>query len=338
MTVLPGAEAAWHTDPRGPLSAAVTTALLTQTAPSPGLADAVAAAGTDPWGEDLHLALYLLYELHYRGLPGVSDDREWDPALLALRAALEQEFIAALEGAVPRGRSVDEAFGPQLTEPANASGSVAAHLAAGGHLWQAREYVALRSLHHLKEADPHAWAVPRLTGRAKAAFVAAEYDAFGAGHPEADRTRLYADLMADLGLDPGDNHYLGHVPAVALARVNLMSLFGLHRAWLGALVGHFACVGTTSPPGSERMVEALTACGAGPAAIRFHAGRATADTVHGQTLRREVIAGLLADEPAREPQIAFGCDATVLLDDRLADHALTAWERGDSALRRPLPA
>ena len=46
--------------------------------------------------EDLQLALYLCYELHYRGLPGVSDDWEWEPSLLALRRQLEARFEAGL--------------------------------------------------------------------------------------------------------------------------------------------------------------------------------------------------------------------------------------------------
>src|SRR2546429_5515656 len=51
--------------------------------------------------EDLHLCLYLCYELHYRGLPGVDDRWEWEPSLLALRAALELAFERALLKAVP---------------------------------------------------------------------------------------------------------------------------------------------------------------------------------------------------------------------------------------------
>ncbi|MEU8779105.1 iron-containing redox enzyme family protein [Streptomyces sp. NPDC048606] len=338
MTVPPtAAEAAWHTAPRGPLSTAVTTALLGHDRPPPELCAQAADIATDPWGDDLHLALYLLYELHYRGLPGVADDREWDPDLLRLRAALEQRFVTALEEALPRDRSVAEAFAPLLTEPADGAGGISAHLADAGTPERLREYAVLRSPYHLKEADPHAWAIPRLTGRAKAAFVAVEYDEFGAGHPEAVHARLFADLMVDLGLDPAYNHYLGHVPAPALATVNLMSLFGLHRAWRGALVGHFACVETTSSPGSKRMVKALTSCGAGPAAVRFYAEHVTADAVHEQVVRHEVVGGLLEEEPHLEPQVAFGCDATSLLEDRLAAHVLDAWGRGASALRAPLP-
>jgi len=58
-------------------------------------------AGEDPLAdEDLQLALYLCYELHYRGLPGVDERWEWSPSLLALRQALEARFESALRAAV----------------------------------------------------------------------------------------------------------------------------------------------------------------------------------------------------------------------------------------------
>jgi hypothetical protein len=46
--------------------------------------------------------------------------------------------------------------------------------------------------------------------------------------------------MDGAGLDSRYGRYLDEVPAVTLATVNMMSLFGLHRAMRGALVGHFA--------------------------------------------------------------------------------------------------
>lgn len=145
------------------------------------------------------------------------------------------------------------------------SGSLSRHLESDGELWQLREYAALRSLYHLKEADPHVWVVPRLTGRAKAGLVTIEYDEFGAGR--ADRNaRLFADLMDDFRLDTAYGRYLDHAPAPLLATVNLMSLFGLHRALRGALVGHFACVEVTASPGSRRLAKAMRRCGAGAAA------------------------------------------------------------------------
>ncbi|NED87799.1 iron-containing redox enzyme family protein, partial [Streptomyces sp. SID11233] len=80
---------------------------------------------------------------------------------------------------------------------------------------QLREYAALRSLYHLKEADPHAWVIPRLTGRAKAGMVAIEYDEYGAGRAEHVHARLFAGLMADLGLETRYGHYVDAAPAPA---------------------------------------------------------------------------------------------------------------------------
>ncbi|MEU8951041.1 iron-containing redox enzyme family protein [Streptomyces sp. NPDC048489] len=319
---------------RGQVSQAIVTSLRTG-APLTCTQDVV---GTDPWGDDLQLALHLLYELHYQGFHGVSDDREWDPHLLRLRRSLETCFLDAVRAALPSTpKTVSEAFAPILVEPIDLAGSLSHRLETSGELWQLREYAALRSIYHLKEADPHAWVIPRLTGRAKAAMVAIEYDEFGAGHPEQIHARLYADLMNDLGLDPAYGRYLDQAPAALLATVNLMSLFGLHRALRGALVGHFACVEVTSSPGSRRLARAMRRCGAGPAAEHFYAEHVEADAVHEQVVRYEVVGGLLADEPDLEEDVAFGCAATLLLEERLALHIQNAWDRQRSALRTPIP-
>ncbi|MFF9498825.1 iron-containing redox enzyme family protein [Streptomyces sp. NPDC014656] len=319
---------------RGPLSRAVTRALRSGGAPRHA---AGAVPDADPWGEDLQLALYLLYELHYRGFGGVDDAREWDPELLRLRRAVEERFLDALRaGLQDTPETVAEAFAPLLVEPVDLTGSLSHRLQTEGELWQLREYAALRSLYHLKEADPHAWVIPRLTGQAKASMVAIEYDEFGGGRADRVHARLFAELMDDLGLDRSYGRYVDHAPAPLLATVNLMSLFGLHRALRGALVGHFACVEITSSPGSRRLAKAMRRCGAGASAEHFYAEHVEADAVHEQVVRHGVVDGLLAEEPALEADIAFGCAATVLLEDRLADHIREAWDRGDSALRRPL--
>ncbi|WP_393072113.1 iron-containing redox enzyme family protein [Streptomyces sp. LN704] len=320
---------------RGELSGAVLASLRTGLPPA---YEPEAVGEVDPWGEDLQLALHLLYELHYRGFEGVADDREWDPELLRLRGSLETRFLSALRSALAHApRTVEEVFAPLLVEPVDLTGSLSHRLETAGELWHLREYAALRSLYHLKEADPHAWVIPRLTGRAKAAMVAIEYDEFGAGRADRIHARLYADLMTDLGLDPAYGRYLDQAPAPLLATVNLMSLFGLHRALRGALVGHFACVEVTSSPGSRRLAKAMRRCGAGPAAEHFYAEHVEADAVHEQVVRHEVIGGLLADEPELEADIAFGCAATLLLEDRLTAHIAGAWEQRLSALRTPLP-
>ncbi|MFD9490220.1 iron-containing redox enzyme family protein [Streptomyces sp. NPDC060005] len=293
----------------------------------------------DPYGDDLQLTLYTLYELHYRGFAEVPDEREWDPGLLALRRSLELRFLQALRSVVPVDHSADGALDELLEEPVGHDDtSVSHHLQRDGELWQFQEYAALRSLYHLKEADPHAWVIPRLRGRAKAAMVAVEYDEFGAGREEDVHARLFAELMADLGLRTEYGHYLDAAPAEALATVNLMSLLGLHRALRGALVGHFAAVETTSSPGSRRLATALRRMGAGQAAQRFYDEHVEADAVHEQVVRHDVVGGLLEDEPELEPDVAFGVRVTGLLEDRLAAHLLASWRDRRSALRIPLDA
>ncbi|KOG41267.1 iron-containing redox enzyme family protein [Streptomyces decoyicus] len=319
--------------PRGYLSDTVISWLRIGKGPLP-TREAVQREG--PYGADLQLALYVLYELHYQGFDGVDDDREWAPAPLSARRYLEEAFLRALRADVPV-LGMHEAMAGLLTEPADDGSSVSHFLKRDGRLWQLREYAALRSLYHLKEADPHAWVLPRLRGRAKAGMAAIEFDEFGAGRAEDIHAQLFADLMADLALETAYGHYLDLAPAETLAVVNLMSLLGLHRSLRGALVGHFATVEVTSSPGSRRLAEAMRRTGAGSAAERFYDEHVEADAVHEQVVRTEVVDGLLKDEPDLEPDVAFGIGATTLLEGRLAAYLLAAWRENRTALPAPLP-
>jgi hypothetical protein len=215
-------------------------------------------------------------------------------------------------------------------------GVAAAAVAAVAGLTRPPIEAALRSLYHLKEADPEVWAIPRLTGRAKAGLVAVEYDEYGAGRADRIHAKLLADLMADLGLDNRYGHYLEVSTAQMLAVVNLMSVFGLHRSLRGALVGHYATVEVTSSPSCRRLADAMQRVGAGPAAVRFYTEHVEADAAHEQLVRREVIGGLLAEEPELEPDVIFGIDATAWVEDRFGTALLTAWREGRSSLRAPL--
>lgn len=227
---------------------------------------------------------------------------EWNPALLELRGELEARFLGALRADVEPHADVGSALDSLLVEPVHGTG-LSHFLRGEGQLWQLREYAALRSLYHLKEADPEVWAIPRLTGCAKAGLVAVEYDGYGAGRADRIHAKLFADLMADLGLDNRYGSYLESGTAEMLAVVNLMSALGLHRSLRGALVGHYATVEVTSSPSCRRLAGAMERVGAGPAAVRFYTEHVEADAVHEQLVRREVIGGLLADEPELESDV-----------------------------------
>lgn len=310
---------------RGPLSAAVVAALTRGVVPSAVL------GGADPFGDDLQLALHLCYELHYRGFAGVDPEWEWDADLLRLRAELEAVFLAALAEQVDRGSDVASALDALLVEPVPGTG-VSHFLRDKGEWWHMREYFAVRSIYHHKEAEPHAWVIPRLDGRAKAALVAVEYDEFGGGRAERMHSRLFADLLAAADLSPEYLHYLDRAPACALAIVNMMSLFGLHRRWRGALVGHFTAAEITTGPSAQRMDEALTRLGADPACRLFYTEHIEADAVHEQVMRHDVLGDLLEREPDLAADVVFGIQATELLEGRLGDHLLRNWRAGRSAL------
>jgi hypothetical protein len=319
--------------PRGPLSVAALDTLRGL----PGWQiDPAAVAQADPHGEDLQLALYCCYELHYRGFAGICADLEWDPRLLGLRRHLERTFLAALRADVPGGTDVTGEIDALLVETPDADG-VSHYLRRCGQLWQLREYVAHRSLYHLKEADPQAWVIPRLSGPAKAALVTVEHDEYGAGNPQRMHARLFADMMIELELCPQYGSYLDAAPAATLAEINFMSLCGLHRALRGALVGQFATVELTSSPGSHRLVCAMRRLGCGPAAIEFYAEHVEADAVHEQLVRRGVIAPLLATEPELAADIVFGIQAATLLSDRFSALLQQNWAAGRPTLRNPLP-
>lgn len=316
--------------PRGPLSETVISTLSGDPDGRP-----IPFTDADPYGEDLTITLHVLYELHYCGFDGVHPAWEWDPQLLTLRAQAEIVFLAALRSDVDRGDDLDAALDALLVEHVPGSG-VSHHLRDNGTWDEMREYFAHRSVYHHKEADPHAWVIPRLRGRAKAALVAVEFDEFGGGKADRMHSRLYADLLEGAGMSPDYLHYLDDVPAPAIAIVNMMSLFGLHRSLRGALVGHFAAAEITTAPSAQRMAQALQRLDADPRCVEFFTEHIEADAVHEQIMRRDVIGSLLEQEPDLKGDVVFGVQATELLEARLADHLLSSWRSGESSLRTRL--
>jgi hypothetical protein len=290
--------------------------------------------------EDLQLALYLCYELHYRGLPGVADAWEWEPSLLALRRDLEQCFEDALHAAVPRPPAPPRPEEMDLALRAIADGSDAPSLSRyierHASLEQVLEFVAHRSAYQLKEADPHSWALPRLYGPPKAAMVQIQADEYGGGVTERIHAKLFADTMEELGLDARYGAYVDHLPAVTLATVNLMSLFGLHRRWRGAIVGHLALFEMESSVPNRRYAGGLRRLGCSERARAFFDEHVMADAIHESVAAVDLAGGLARQQPDLTCDILWGAATLVALDDRFAQRTLDAWEHGVSSLRAKL--
>jgi hypothetical protein len=325
-------------EPRGPLSAALRKHLAggdPVEAPTLALAGRAGADGDPLLDDDLQLSLAIAYELHYRGFDGVHDGWEWDPGLLGLRALLEERHLAALRRVAGTPEPGEESIDRQLAAliAADDGPSLSSYLAKRGTLEQWREYLTLRSVYHLKEGDPHTFAVPRLSGRAKAAMVEIQADEYGGGVPERMHSELFAGLMRDLGLDAAYGALWNAAPAVAFASVNTMSLFGLHRRWRGAALGHLAAVEMTSSEPSRRYSAGLRRLGFDERTTVFYDEHVEADAVHEQIAATDMCGSLVAAEPVLARDVLFGASCSLALDGCTATFLLGTWDAGRSALR-----
>ena len=326
--------------PRGPLTEALIAALAE---PLHALA-APPDVPEDPLaGDDLHLALYLCYELHYRGLDGVDVDWEWEPSLLAFRRELERRFEAGLMATLgpPSATAAPEEMDLALRaiEDADDAPSLSRCVERDATHDQALEFLVHRSAYQLKEADPHTWVAPRLHGAPKAALVEIQSDEYGGGRPDRIHAQLFADAMDAAGLDSEYGAYLDQIPGVTLATVNLMSLLGLHRRWRGAIVGHLALFEMTSSVPNRRYANGLRRLGhTDPRATEFFDEHVSADAVHEAIAAVDIAGGLARQDPALAPDILWGARALVLVEGNWARHVLGAWRDGRSSLRAPLRA
>jgi hypothetical protein len=294
----------------------------------------------DPLGDDdLQLALYLCFELHYRSFPQVDPAWEWDPTLLAVRVVLEQAFFDALQTELGPWGLVDPADVGELLfrlESEDDGVSLSRYLEIQAGIAEFREFVVHRSFYQLKESDPHSWAIPRLDGPAKTALLEVQADEYGGGRPERMHSRLFAKTMRALGLDDRENAYLRYAPGKTLATVNLMSATGLRRSRRGAIVGHLAMFEMTSALPNRRYGNALRRLGYDLEATDFYDEHVEADAVHENIAAYDLAGGLAKQEPELAEDILFGARALLLLEDRLARHLLRAWGEGRTSLRQAL--
>ena len=295
--------------------------------------------------DDLQLTLFCLYELHYSGLEGVSDDWEWAPELVQVRQLLEKPFEAALrEAAVAAAGDLELPAQSRVTSDevadilfglaARDSGpSLSRYVAKQASLGQLKEFLIHKSIYQLKEADPHTFAIPRLSGRAKAALVEIQADEYGGGRPERMHSALFARTMRGLGMDDGYGSYVDAVPAVSLAAVNLMSLFGLNRRLRGAITGHLAIYEMTSSQPNRLYGRGFRRHGFDTDVTHYFDEHVEADAVHEQIAGRDLAGGLVESEPHLLADVLFGATAVMAVDGRLSAHILQSWENGVSSLR-----
>ncbi|MCR2801859.1 iron-containing redox enzyme family protein [Microbacterium sp. zg-Y818] len=345
MTLHAAAQTQIHHRPaaRGPLSAAIAELLEDPAKDAAGVAAravaAVDAADDAVRDDDVQLSLFLLYALHYGSLGGLPESREWDPELLGARRVLEVAFEARLRTAVEVPEAPDDATADAVarllfafTAPTPGP-SLARHVAKSASVEQLREFLMHRSIYTLREADPHSWVIPRLTGRAKAALMEIQFDEYGSGDAARAHAGIFAEAMRGAGLDDTYGAYVDAVPAVTLASLNMMSMFGLNRRLRGAIVGHLAAFEMTSSIPNKHYADGFRRAGFGADVTAYFDEHVEADAVHEQIAGRDLAGALAEDEPELLPDILFGAAACLTVDGWAGDHILQAWKQGRSALR-----
>lgn len=313
--------------PRGSLSEWTFERLRTPSdaGPNSGLLDAERVCADDE--ADAAIALWALHELSYAGFDDVPEEVETEPAVLVVRARLEDDLEARL-----RARWTPEPVEPErvpdaleVLVAADEAPSLADHVRRRADREQVLELLRQRSVYHLKESDPSAWVVPRLPVRSKAALMELLFDEYGDGDPNRLHAHLFRLGMDAVGLRSERGAYVDEALPEVLEMNNAVSMFGMRRRLRGAAMGHLAAFEATSSLPSRRMVQGLERLGFADPIVRYYSEHVEADAVHEQLAARDICGTLALDEPLQATDILFGAFTCLDLEGRFATAMLAAW-------------
>ncbi|WP_141014711.1 iron-containing redox enzyme family protein [Nocardioides sambongensis] len=319
--------------PCGPISTHVLGTLCGD-APPAGWAGIVESVADPLVDRDFQLGLWLAYEPHFGDLPGLDRDPEWDPALLTVRAALEERFERALrdltsdvtgnltgdlreQGAVARLREMTAVGRPS---------PLALRLGREATREEFVDYLTQRAVYHLRESDPQSFALPRVGGAAKTALAELQYDEYGAGRPERLHSHLYARALQELGLPTDVLAYLPEVEATVLTTVNTMAFFALHRRLRGAAMGHLAAFEATSSLPCRLVAAGAHRLDLPPEVAAYFEEHVEADAVHEQVAIDDICGALVAADPLLAADVVFGAAACLAVDELVADAFHARWD------------
>ena len=318
--------------PRGPLSR-----WTHQTVTGDGCgATPPAVRNEDPLhDEDLQLALWTLYELHYRGFDDALPDAQWDPELVAFRRRLEEPFEAAVR-AVAEPLLTEGADDDRLVEQITAlvedapGPGLAAYVQRHCDLDEFMDFMRQRSVYHLKESDPQNFVLSSIGGPAKVALAELQYDEFGAGRPERLHQLLFEQALDACGLDSAYGAYVDEADATTLATNNVMSLFCLNRRLHGAALGHLAAFEATSSIPCRKVAKGIGRLGLPEGAAAYFDEHVEADAAHEQVAMRDICGAAVDSGQVTADDVLLGVAACLALDAVAATDILAKWESASS--------
>ena len=312
--------------------------------------------------DDEQLALWVLYELHYRGFEDTDPDADWWPGLVAVRRDLEARLERRWRTRVARadlpgfpsfpghsGHSEHSGHSGPVAEgdlapdtdvaeaffalcDFDAGESVARFVQREATRGQVEQILRQRSIYHVKEQDAAMWALPRLDDDTKAHLMCIAADEYGNGRPEALHARMWAQGMAACGLDDAYGAYIDEALAEVVEQNNLASMFGLNRRLIPAALGHLAAFEVTSAVPSRRLARGLERLGMPEAILAYFHEHMVADSVHEQVAVRRMLGSYLASHPDDRGDVFWGA-AVCLLAEGAAATALLGHVR-DATLRQ----
>lgn len=318
----------------GPLSR-FTGAVIRDPRCTPSVTEITSLDVDDPIADlDFQRSLYLLHELHFRGFEGAHPDAEWHPSVVGWWHRLAGRFEAALRAEVEVPVEVDGSAGDAIDRCiADFDGpSLSQYVLDHASPDVLREFAVHRSAYQLKEADPHTFALPRLGGAAKAAFVEIQMDEYGEGVPGRAHAELFAETMRGLDLDPTYGLHVERLPATTLATSNLITHLALHRRLLPALLGHLALFEMTSVTPMGRYADAMRAIGASDRACEFYDVHVVADEHHGPLAKSQLVDAYVEEHPEHAALAVWGAEITMAVERRFAEQLIGSWSSGRSSL------
>ena len=281
---------------------------------------------------DVQLALWILYELHYRGFDGRARRPRVGPrACSACGARSSVRFEHELRGAARRpliGCPARATSADQLVALVDADDgpSLGDLPAARASREQVLDFLRERSVQQLKESDPQSFVLPRLDGAAKVGprraavrRVRRRPSRTAARHavrrrPRGRRARPDLRRVHRRGLR-----------AVSLACANVMSMFGLNRRLRGAAMGHLAAFEATSSVPSRKIAAGIERVGLPDAVAAYFHEHVEADAVHEQVAIQRHLRRLVADEPALRDDVLFGAAGCLHLAALSGGELLDRW-------------
>ncbi|MGI9156221.1 MAG: iron-containing redox enzyme family protein [Marmoricola sp.] len=319
--------------PRGPLSERTIRAL--GTGADIGACPTISSSPIAD--QDAQLALWTLYELHYRGFDDVPAEREWDPELIRFRSGIEHAFETELRretAAFVEAAPVEtDDFPSQLLALVDAADGppLAAYLQRQASHEQLLEFLRQRSIFHLKESDPHSFVLARVDGPTKAALAELQYDEYGAGRAAHLHATMFGDALEGCGLDRTYGSYIDEATAETLAVNNLASLLCLHRRLRGAALGQIAAFEATSSVPSRRIAGGIARLGLPAVVSGYFEEHVEADAVHEQLAARDICGSAVTQDPTLREDVLFGAAACLHVDAVAAGAMLAGWSSTPAA-------